>query len=52
MKIGILGGTFNPIHRGHMKLAQAALSELDLDMIWISKHAHNLLFNFRLIYKG
>lgn len=35
MRIGILGGTFNPIHKGHMKLAKDALSELSLDMIWI-----------------
>ena len=33
-KIGILGGTFNPIHEGHIKLAYAALSECDLDEVW------------------
>ena len=29
--IGILGGTFDPPHNGHVALAEAALRELDLD---------------------
>lgn len=33
-RIGILGGTFNPIHNGHISLAQTALKELNLDLIW------------------
>ena len=33
MRIGIFGGSFDPVHRGHLKLAQAALSELNLDKI-------------------
>ncbi len=33
MKIGILGGTFNPIHIGHIQLAKHALSKLALDKI-------------------
>jgi nicotinate-nucleotide adenylyltransferase len=33
MKIGILGGTFDPPHAGHLALAHAALDQLGLDEI-------------------
>lgn len=32
-KVGILGGTFNPIHMGHLILAEHAYSEFELDEI-------------------
>ena len=32
--IGVLGGSFNPVHGGHLALAQSALVELNLDRIY------------------
>ncbi|EHO50929.1 putative nicotinate-nucleotide adenylyltransferase [Lentilactobacillus kisonensis F0435] len=32
-RIGILGGTFNPIHNGHLIVAQQVLDQLGLDKI-------------------
>ena len=33
MRLGILGGTFDPVHRGHLALAHAACDELGLDEV-------------------
>ena len=35
MKIGIYGGTFNPIHLGHMEAARFALEYLALDRLYL-----------------
>ena len=34
MKIGIMGGTFDPIHNGHLMLGHAAYETFSLDQIW------------------
>jgi len=33
-RIGLLGGSFNPAHRGHRRLSLAALDALGLDEVW------------------
>ena len=32
-RIGVFGGSFNPVHKGHIKLAEAGLDELNLDKV-------------------
>ena len=32
--IGIMGGTFNPIHNGHIEIAKAAYEQYKLDEVW------------------
>lgn len=34
MKVGILGGTFDPVHNGHITLGTAALRQLKLDRVY------------------
>ena len=34
-RIGIMGGTFNPVHTGHLLLAEWARCEAGLDEIWL-----------------
>ena len=39
-RIGLLGGTFDPVHVGHIELAKAALSECRLDRVVFIPAAH------------
>lgn len=34
MRIGLLGGSFNPAHEGHLRISLIALKRLGLDQIW------------------
>jgi len=34
MKIGLMGGTFDPPHIGHLLIAEQAQEQLELDAVW------------------
>jgi nicotinate-nucleotide adenylyltransferase len=34
MKVGIMGGTFDPVHTGHLIAAQFACEQAELDEVW------------------
>src|SRR5690349_1230639 len=35
MRLGLFGGTFDPVHAGHLDVAQAARRALALDEVWM-----------------
>lgn len=34
LRIGLLGGSFNPAHNGHLEMSDHALKQLQLDQVW------------------
>lgn len=44
-RIGLLGGSFNPAHAGHLHISLEALKRLKLDEIWWLVSPHNPLKN-------
>ena len=34
MRVGLLGGSFNPPHQGHVHISLAAMKGLELDCVW------------------
>lgn len=43
MKIGIYGGSFNPVHFGHVGLAKWVIEHTDLDEVWLMVSPNNPL---------
>lgn len=42
-RIGLLGGSFNPAHAGHLHISREALKRLQLDEVWWLVSPHNPL---------
>lgn len=40
-KVGILGGSFDPIHMGHLNIAKSACEEFVLDEVWFIPAGHS-----------
>lgn len=51
-KIGILGGTFDPIHNGHIAIAQDSMLQAGLDMIYFMPTAQSPLKDHNPIAKA
>lgn len=45
MRIGLFGGSFNPIHAGHVLVMEEALRRLELDALWVLVTPGNPLKN-------
>lgn len=43
MKVGLFFGSFNPVHVGHLIIAESALNETDLDRVWMVVSPQNPL---------
>jgi nicotinate-nucleotide adenylyltransferase len=43
MKVGLFFGSFNPVHVGHLIIAESSLNETDLDRIWMVVSPQNPL---------
>ncbi|MDO7736518.1 MAG: adenylyltransferase/cytidyltransferase family protein, partial [Planktomarina temperata] len=33
-RVGLLGGSFDPAHEGHVRISEQALKRFDLDQVW------------------
>ncbi|MFW0777550.1 MAG: nicotinate (nicotinamide) nucleotide adenylyltransferase [Rickettsiales bacterium] len=43
--VGLLGGSFNPAHEGHLHISEHALKKLGMDEVWWLVSPHNPLKN-------
>jgi nicotinate-nucleotide adenylyltransferase len=45
MRIGLFGGSFNPVHHGHLLVAEQTIQRLQLDALWVLVTPGNPLKN-------
>ena len=43
-KIGIMGGTFDPVHVGHLILGEKAYEQLGLDSVWFMQTRNRVIY--------
>ena len=56
MKLGILGGTFDPPHKAHLQIAERAIKQFDLDKVlfipsgnpWQKKYSTSFIHRFEM----
>ncbi len=49
MKVGIYGGSFNPVHFGHVGLAKWVIEHTDLDELWLLVSPNNPLKDVHIL---
>ena len=49
MRVGLLGGSFNPPHAGHLHIARVAKARFGLDVVWWLVTPHNPLKDKNII---
>lgn len=48
MRIGIMGGTFDPIHIGHLLLGEFAYEQFHLDEVWFLPNGNRLTKKWKI----
>ena len=43
MRLGLFGGTFDPVHYGHLLLAECAREQCQLDEVWLMPAAQRVM---------
>lgn len=49
MRVGIYGGSFNPVHFGHVGLAKWVIEHTDLDELWLLVSPNNPLKDAKIL---